>query len=539
MRVRITLVGPAVACSLLAFMPTGLTDDTAPSSEPSPGLSGSAEVLVSPVRLPRHTLDLSAFPGSATVITEEQIARSHALTVQELLARTEGVTVFDQQGFGLSSDGTVNLRGIINSSRTNALVLVDGVRQNRITGDEVHWQSIPVDQLERIEIIRGGGGLIYGEGALAGVINLLTKKGGRAPLETHSLAEIGNFGWQRYSVSGRGSSEALSYGASYTRRLAGGYREFSESRNTTVTAHTGITLGEAASAEVNVLHSTDTTGFPGGLTLAQVEQRRRQKGSFFGFFSDEIDQVALSASVALPWQRVLAIDGFWRDRYERSEDGFGDRRFTNSPSRGLHLRSSQQIVRGFWRSLITAGIELTDDKAATGNYITGRIDESNRQGYGLYVEDTITLGERLSIVGGYRYDKLRFDEDLVNLDDNFNNVNFLGTIRFEGKSPKVGLTYQVLPKILTVFTSYSRPFKSPNVDDFASRSTQFRGNTDLKPQQAHSYELGARLAAGPLTGQATWHYTRIDEEILFNQLTFKNDNFDTRRTGLELSSSIE
>ena len=113
-------------------------------------------VLVSPRRIPGLAVDAFSYPGSATVISREDIAASGAATVQDVIAKTDSVTLTDQQGFGLASDGTVNLRGIINSSRTNALVLVDGIRQNRLTGDEVHWQSIPLGEIERIEIIRGG-----------------------------------------------------------------------------------------------------------------------------------------------------------------------------------------------------------------------------------------------------------------------------------------------------------------------------------------------------------------------------------------------
>jgi outer membrane receptor protein involved in Fe transport len=101
-------------------------------------------VLVTPRRIPGLFVDVSTFPGNATVITASDIAQSSATTIQEVLARAEGVFLADAQGFGLNSDSTLNLRGMVNSSRTGALVVMDGVRQNRFTGDEVHWQSLPL-----------------------------------------------------------------------------------------------------------------------------------------------------------------------------------------------------------------------------------------------------------------------------------------------------------------------------------------------------------------------------------------------------------
>ncbi len=94
------------------------------------------EVLISPRRVPGLSVDANAYPGHATVITRRMIERSSAATIQELLARQDGVQFNDQQGFGLGADAGINLRGLVNPSRMNILVLVDGVRQNRLTGDE-------------------------------------------------------------------------------------------------------------------------------------------------------------------------------------------------------------------------------------------------------------------------------------------------------------------------------------------------------------------------------------------------------------------
>ncbi|MGH8248589.1 MAG: TonB-dependent receptor domain-containing protein, partial [Gammaproteobacteria bacterium] len=86
-----------------------------------------------------------------------------------------------------------------------------------------------------------------------------------------------------------------------------------------------------------------------------------------------------------------------------------------------------------------------------------------------------------------------------------------------------------------LFTSFARPFKAPNVDDFSSRIGSFaRSNASLKPQQGDAYEAGAKLSKGPVRANATTFYTRIDREILFNNLKFTNENFDTRRFGMEL-----
>ncbi len=491
-------------------------------------------VLVSPRRIPGLSVDVSAFPGNATVITADDMAQAHATTVQDALARAEGVILFDQQGFGLASDGTLNLRGMMNSSRTNTLVLLDGVRQNRITGDEVHWQSIPLEDVERIEILRGGGGLIYGEGALAGVINIVTKKDAVKALETEDGFEVGSFGWQKYHTAARGRVHPFTYGISYVRRLVDGYRESSWSRGTTLDLHMGVEITPLLTGHVNVLHSEDVTAFPGGLTLAQVEQRRRQAGSFHGFNNNTIDQVSLDAVLG-PWKGLSGVvNVFWRRWVQTSEDSIQFNAFTITPSRGLSMRTNYEWIGPAIKSLTVSGLELMEDKATTGDRdaFPGPDNESNRSGYGLYLEHTLTCWDRLSLISGLRLDKFRYQEAI-------SSPSFEGTLRFQGFSPKAGLTYVLVPNRVDLFASYSRPFKAPNVDDFTARVPDFAGNVDLKPQQANTTELGTRITNAPLSADVTWFYTTVDDEILFNRLSFQNQNFDTRRTGVELGTRLE
>lgn len=496
------------------------------ASDPEAG----AGALLSARRIPGTALDVAKVPASVTIIRAEDIRRMSASTIQEVLARAEGVTVADQQGFGLSSNGTVNLRGIVNSSRTNALVLVDGVRQNRITGDEVQWQAIPVDHIERIEILRGGGGVTYGEGALGGVINIVLKHDGDRLIFTEHSTEIGSFGWQKYYTGARGRSGPWRYGASYTRRLVDGYRESSQSRNTTVTTHTGVSLGPQTAMEVNVLHSEDTTGFPGLLTSAQTEQRRRQTNPFHGINTTETDQVSLDL-VTGPWEGLSgALTYFWRRQVQASEDSINFNSFTVTPSQGLNLRTSSEWAGTSLGNLLVSGVELSEDKATTGDRdaFAGPDSESNRQGYGLYLEDTLTAWDRVSFVTGLRYDRSHYEESLSFPD-------FTGSLRFQGWSPKLGLIVNAVPGTLDVYTSFARPFKAPNVDDFSSRlGSSFRSNADLKPQQGNAYEVGARLSTERFQANAAAFYTLIDREILFNSLSFTNENFDTRRFGVEL-----
>ncbi|MDP3767654.1 MAG: TonB-dependent receptor, partial [Dehalococcoidia bacterium] len=421
------------------------------------------EVLISPRRVPGLSVDADSYPGHATVLTRAAIERSGAQTMQELLARQAGMHLLDQQGFGLASDGGVNIRGIINSSRTGALVLVDGVRQNRFTGDEVHWQSLPLDHIERIEIIRGGGGTMYGEGAMAGVINIITRQDGDRPLETDHRLETGTFGWRRAHTGARGRGGPWTYALQATRTLLDGYREFSWSRGTVVNAHTGIELTPGLTSRLHVLHSEDVTAFPGNLTSVQSQQRREGTNSFHGFNTNEDDQLSVDL-VAGPVEGLSGVlTAYWRRRTQFSEDSINFNSFTVTPSRGLNLHGNYEAGGEAVRSLLVGGVELLDDKATTGDPGAGEDSQSHRRGYGVFVEETLTLWDRLTLIGGARIDKSRFEESLT-------FPAFTGSLRFEGWSPKLAATYALVPDRLFAFASFARPYKAPNVDDFSVRT---------------------------------------------------------------------
>ena len=79
----------------------------------------------------------------------------------------------------MGRDATVDIRGFGATATSNTLILVDGLRVNPVDLGSIIWSSIPLESVERIEIIRGSGAVLYGDGATGGVINIITDKSGR------------------------------------------------------------------------------------------------------------------------------------------------------------------------------------------------------------------------------------------------------------------------------------------------------------------------------------------------------------------------
>ena len=133
------------------------------------------EIVVTPQR---RKSDVQDVPSAVTVVTAKQIEESRATNIVEILQSQPG---FFSQGPNKGAyDQIMDLRGYGNGAGNGQrmIVLVDGRKTNDVSGSFTRWATIPVANIERIEIVRGPAAAIYGEGALAGVVNIITKKGG-------------------------------------------------------------------------------------------------------------------------------------------------------------------------------------------------------------------------------------------------------------------------------------------------------------------------------------------------------------------------
>ena len=149
----------------------------------APPGGAASETLGEPVALPpvvvsagRVEQRLADVPTHTTVLTRDDIERSAAQTVDDLLREVPGFSLFRRSSSLVANPTTqgVSLRGIGPSGVSRTLVLLDGVPLNDPFGGWVYWSKVPLESIERIEVVRGGGSALYGNYALGGVINIVT-----------------------------------------------------------------------------------------------------------------------------------------------------------------------------------------------------------------------------------------------------------------------------------------------------------------------------------------------------------------------------
>jgi len=151
-------------------------------------------------------------PVNVTVITAEDIRNSAAKTLPDLLSEQAGIAIHDLFGNNAATT-TVDLRGFGVTGGQNTLILLDGRRIVDVDLSGVQWSAIPFAAIERIEIVRGSGAVLYGDGASAGVINIIT----RSPMDSAKSAtasvRAGSYGTRdgQFNANLRGDRAGINF----------------------------------------------------------------------------------------------------------------------------------------------------------------------------------------------------------------------------------------------------------------------------------------------------------------------------------------
>src|SRR5690348_10163870 len=145
-------------------------------------------IVVTATRFPDSRRDL---PVGVTVITADDIRKSASSSLGDVLAQFGLLQVRDLAG---TQNPQLDLRGFGITGDQNTLVLLDGLRINEADLESAQLSAIPLEAIERIEIVRGGGAVLYGDGATGGTINIITRRGMPGESHARALARAGGYG---------------------------------------------------------------------------------------------------------------------------------------------------------------------------------------------------------------------------------------------------------------------------------------------------------------------------------------------------------
>ncbi len=505
------------------------------------------EIKVSGNRIASAAYDEVAtdIPHNVTVVGEKEMKESGVVSLPQVLGQKEGVTYSDELGQGLNA--RVDLRGFGGEAK-QALVLFDGVRAVEPFDNSVAWHLYPKEYLEQIEIQRGGA-TIYGEGAFSGVIRLKTKKP-TDKLTVSSENSWGDFGTEKYfaEVSDTVSGFGFYAGARYTDTQ--GYRQNSDHESASTLVKGEFHVSDLVTVEESFYFADNETGIAGPLSGAEVSQNRRQKdpdGQFGDQFQDKLVQNELTLRV---WIEPLGIElsnlSGYRLRDQDSIQTFGG----SFPGTSINeigtetfsdvLQATWNLEGDFYKSRFTGGAEWSKDDIHNPftflDFTFGPFSSErsiDRRMVGLFLQEHVTLWERLIVEAGVRWDKV--DWDIYDL----KSPQLEKHKKAENLSPTAGVEFKFYDA-LSVYGSYSEAFKVPDSNTLIFETPNiFSPNPNIDPQLARHTEVGLRYAH-PVFGsvRADYFYIETKKEILFNDITNLNENFDTQRQGFEVADEI-
>jgi outer membrane receptor protein involved in Fe transport len=376
-----------------------------------PAESPLDELLKTPISTAaKYDQPMSDVAASVTVITAEEIARNGWHTLSDALSATRGVyTTYDRaytylgvRGFGLPTDYNVRILLLLDGHP-----LLENVSSSAGIGTAL---AIDLSNFSRIEFIRGPGSVLYGTGAMFGVINLISKDEGES---SSAMAGVGSDGLT--TGSARGSIKRGAFRASVAvswQESAGGNLYIPEFDRPDT--NTGIVRGRdtdnyrslLATAgwkdlRVLVLHSTRTKGVPTGSWGTEFGGRQA--------ITDGRALVAADFEHRVGVGKTLYLRGY-HDRFDYAgrypHSGYDFRDHSNATSQGAEARFVWDVQPG---NRLTLGGEYVDNRIATFSWYS--IPEGKYQigrPYGaasLYMQDEAHITPRLTLTAGARFDR--------------------------------------------------------------------------------------------------------------------------------------
>ena len=527
----------------------------AQNSQPTVIVSGS-----------RFEENLNEVPANVKVITREEIAESTSSNIPDILSQIGGLNIRSTAGGQLNLGATVDMGGYGPTAKDTTLILVDGQRINPIDSSGISWESIPLDSINRIEILRGGASVQYGNGALGGVINIITN-GGSKNLNQASTS-YGSFNTLVNNAIFRNTIDQTTLQLSANTSNTNGWRQNSGANAYAFDAKVTQSLGGKDNAYADLFYSYSNQQMPGG-TLGQVGQGNAQLAKFNNINSGtSINNNGIRAGISkeLSGTFNLEIDSFYTNKtsffnqpyYSTTASGVGAFP-TISPSftkyEGWQANFSPRI-KGNFGAYGTSIIGYEFNKAnqsSAASYSTVMNQSAQVQGavinpiassanaslynQSVYFIQRNPLTRVIDFAAGYRYQTQSASANGVSIWSGSTNPNPNQT--YSANAGDIAFNFKYLEG-QRIYIKWNQSYRFPNVDEFwtwssAGGSPSFGGI--LKPQTAQTYELGGNWQLLKTNLTAAVFSSVSQNEILYNPATYNNSNspYGINRNGANLN----
>jgi len=528
----------------------------------------------------RFEENLNEVPANVKVITRDEIESSSSNTIPQVLSQIGGLRVSGLNSSSLNLDASVDMGGYGPTGNSTTTVLVDGIRINPIDSGNIDWESIPIDSIERIEILQGGASVQYGNGAVGGVINIITN-GGKKNINQAS-ATYGSWGTSINNALFRNTFEKTTYQLTANTSNTNGWRpntaanaysidgkitqDLGGKDRLYVDAYYGYTNSQIASPVVGLVGSgnplsvrpqnagnnltTNNSGFRQGLTetlnenfVAELDTSYNNKTSFYytpqadyftsldpnnpnyGYagsaMNNKLQGWQLAASPRLKANFVgvgTTIIGY---DFSKANQAGSD---SYSPlSQGIILANQYDPITNPYGSYYNN--LLSDSQTAT------QINNS------VYLMQKVPLGNIFEASGGFRRQVQQASTSSTNI--SAANGTVTNTQQFAANAGDIALNANYLPG-QRVYIKWNQSFRFPNIDEYWGFAYDANGvgntvfNGILQPQITQTYEAGGNWAVLNSKITSSIFKSTTQNEISYNPTTGYNYNsiYQTNRGGV-------
>ena len=489
-------------------------------------------------------------PAQIIVITAEDINESGAVNLRELLERIPGVR-FSGAMSGAGSEA-ISMRGFGENSFGRVLILVDGNRINLPDMNNINWNSILLSDIERIELMDGSASVQYGNNAVGGVINIITRRRG----ERQTIAGLG-FGsffparsspfipspwgnlFHRQFISHFQPASWGSFSISGENTISGGYRDRQASRSSGLGAGVNVFLQSNLRLSFNASYSNLGFQLPGSLTGLQFEENPRQAINQ----EDENSEHYFSGGFGLQWFPAEDMELNLPISYKGNIRKTDMASFFSFSDRSLHSFEARPQVTfsiniGNMPLRLLGGVDFYYANLNVYSYGTPErtgTPDNLRVGMwtlGPYINARLTPIRDLTFSLGLRFDIARVNAVYTAM------TGFDGTKFFNAFVYETGVVYNPMEN-LRLYARFSSLFRYPFIEEVADAWNGF--NDNLVPERGFNTELGASYSyENILDINGNFFFMSLKDEIAYNSATWTNENMDnTRRIGINIGLSLK
>jgi len=488
-------------------------------------------IVITATRFPDSKRDL---PVGVTVITADDIRKSASSNLGDILAQFGLLQIRDLAG---TQNPQLDLRGFGVTGDQNTLVLLDGLRLSEADLESAQLSAIPLESIERIEIVRGSGAVLYGAGATGGTINIITRRSRAGETRGDALARAGGFGTEEFrgGFSRQGEVFGSSVAASY--EDTDGYRSNSRYRQRSAFGRVDAQL-PSGRAYLKADVDEQRARLPGSLTEAQINADPRQTTTPDDWRERDGAQISTGGAYFLGRHELTADLGY-RQRTTRAFfaafGGFYTDTDANLWSFTPRAKFKFDALGRTHDFIVGVDVEQWDyntlsasSPSTTSAPFSKRHGEQESVGWYAQTNFWLTPATRLVLGGRIQHIDQRLTEEVFPLDDRRN------ADRLEAYEAALrhGFTTG-----WSIYGRYGKSFRVGNFDENACFFPPCSAEL-LLPQTALTAELGAEFENRNFTFRTSIYDTRLENEIYFSALTFSNINLSpTEREGLEFEGT--